>query len=104
MYLAYLSLYAILFIFFQIIFPLFVSYRKTGIKAGTVGYFPIAIIVMSVLLFFFKEPISFKVIFFIIILGLEIIYYFLILVPLTRVLDRLLTSVYNKLKDRDLFK
>jgi len=85
-------------------FPLFVSYGKTGVKAGTFGYFPIAIIVMSALLFFSKEPISFKVTFFLIILGLEIIYYFLILVPLTRLLDRLLTSVYNKLKDRNLFK
>lgn len=98
MYLEYLSLYAILFIFFQIIIPLFVSERKTGIKAGTVGYFPIAVIVMSVLIFFSKEPLMFKVIFFLIIVGLEIIYYFFVLLPLIKLLDRILTNFYNKVK------
>ena len=100
----YLSYYAQLFIFFQIIIPLFISYKKTGIKAGTIGYFPIAIIIMFVLLFFVEGPIIGKILFYLVILVWEILYYFLILSPLTRLLDTILLRFRNKMIDRSLFK
>jgi hypothetical protein len=100
----YLSYYILLFIFFQIIFPLFVSYKKTGIKAGTIGYYPIAIIVMCVLLFFIEGSLTCKIVFFLIIIGAEVVYYFLILSPLTRLLDLILVRFISKMINRGLFK
>lgn len=100
----YLSHYILLFIFFQIIFPLFVSYKKTGIKAGTIGYYPIAIAVMFVLLFFIEGALICKIVFFFIIMGAEFAYYFLILSPLTRLLDLILVRFISKMRDRELFK
>lgn len=103
-FLEYLSLYALLFIFFQIIFPLCVSYKKTGIKAGTIAYFPIAVIIMLVLLFFVEGPIISKIVFYLVIIVWEIIYFLLILSPLIRLLDTILIRFHNKMINRGLFK